>query len=88
MGGKFFVIGGKTLVVGSKVLVLGRKAPPVTTITLDASGIIFLKKRENPANICQQNLKIRWHNREMANIRRSTENYVFYVHYFIIKISN
>ena len=37
---------------GSKNFVIGSKVPPVTSITSDASGIIFLKKRENPANIC------------------------------------
>ena len=52
MGSKIFVIGCKTLAIGSKIFVIGSKANPVTSITSDASGIIFLKKRENPANIC------------------------------------
>ena len=63
---KVLVIGSKVLVIGSKVLVIGSKAPPLTSITSDASGIIFFKKKENPANICEQNLKIRNHNREIV----------------------
>ena len=52
--------------VGGKTIVIGSKAPPVISITSDASGIIFLKKRENPTNVCEQNLKIRNHNREIV----------------------
>ena len=60
------MIGSKVLVIGCKVPVIGSKVPSVTSITSDASGIIFFKKRENPANICEQNLKIRNHNREIV----------------------
>ena len=42
---------------GSKNFVIGSKVPPVTSITSDASGIIFLKKRENPANLVGTNVR-------------------------------